>query len=71
MQKLPEQEQAAAQFAAQAKADAQADPLGGGMLIRKNKPAAKAVNLNVAVVGATETSVAAGLLLGSPDFQRR
>jgi uncharacterized protein (DUF1800 family) len=71
MQKLPEQEQNAAQFADKAKAEAQADPLGGGMLVRKNKPAAKAVNLNVAVVGATETSVAAGLLLGSPDFQRR
>jgi uncharacterized protein (DUF1800 family) len=71
MQKLPEQEQAATAFADKAKADAQADPLGGGMLMKKNKPAAKAVNLNVAVIGATETSVAAGLLLGSPDFQRR
>jgi len=71
MQKLPEQEQNAAQFAEKAKAETQADPLGGGMLVRKNKPAAKQVNLNVSVVGASESSVAAGLLLGSPDFQRR
>jgi hypothetical protein len=71
MEKLPEQEQAAQNFAKKAQADNEADPLNSGEAARKNGNRAKAVNLNVSVVGSSESSIAAGLLLGSPDFQRK
>jgi uncharacterized protein (DUF1800 family) len=72
MQKLPEQEQAAQNFAANVRAESEADPLNQGMQVRKNGAGrARQVNLNVSLVGSSEASIAAGLLLGSPDFQRK
>jgi hypothetical protein len=71
MEKLPEQEQAAADANKKPQNNpAPADPLNTGLSARKNQPA-RNVNLNVSLVGSTESSIAAGLLLGSPDFQRR
>ena len=71
MKKLPEQEQAAQDFADKAKANTEADPLNTNLAVRKNPGKARAVNLNVSLVGSSESSIAAGLLLGSPDFQRK
>lgn len=64
MEKLPQQEQAQ-------DAPTDADPLLGGMAARKNGAGARNVNLNVSLSGVSESAVAAGLLLGSPDFQRK
>jgi hypothetical protein len=69
MKKLPEQEQAAQEFAS--KTNMEADPLNTGLAARKKAGNARVVNLNVSLVGSSEASIAAGLLLGSPDFQRK
>jgi len=68
MQKLPQQQAAAQNFVEKTAAD----PLDASLNVKKKeRPQARQVNLNVSLVGASEANIAAGLLLGSPDFQRK
>jgi hypothetical protein len=68
MQKLPQQQAAAQNFVEKTAAD----PLDATLNVKKKeRPQARQVNLNVSLVGASEANIAAGLLLGSPDFQRK